>query len=146
MSDNRKRILDMLDAKKITVDEAMKLLDAVEKGDMASCETKPAGRPIKYLRVLVDSPHGFKDEHGNRGEGPGKVNVRVPVALIRAGMKFTALLPKEASDQIDAKLKEKGVNFNIRNIKDEDIEELIQALSELEVDVDGGDKVRVFAE
>ena len=146
MSENRKRILDMLDAKKITVDEAMKLLDAVERTDASSPETKPARRNIKYLRVLVDSPHGFKDEHGNRSEGPAKVNVRVPVALIRAGMKFTALIPKEASDQIDAKLKEKGVSFNIRNIKDEDIEELIQALSELEVDVDGGDKVRVFAE
>ena len=136
----------MLDAKKITVDEAMKLLEAVEKGESNPSETKSAGRSIKYLRVLVDSPRGFKDEHGNRGEGPGKVNVRVPVALIRAGMKFTALLPKEASEQIDAELKKKGISFNIHNIKDEDIEELIQALSELEVDVDGGDKVRVFAE
>jgi hypothetical protein len=146
MPDNRQKILEMLDAKKISVEEAMKLLDAVERPAGGTGAAKPDGRSIKYLRVLVDSPHGFKDEHGYRGEGPAKVNIRVPVGLIRAGMKFTALLPKEASDQIDARLKEKGVSFNLRNIKDEDIEELIQALAELEVDVDGGDKVRVFAE
>jgi hypothetical protein len=145
MSDNRKRILDMLDAKKITVEEAMKLLDAVERPGSTPESTIPSGRTIKYLRVLVDSPQGHTDEHG-RHHPPGKVNIRVPVGLIRAGMKFTSLLPKEASDQIDAELKKKGVSFNIRNIKDEDIEELIQALSELEVDVDSGEKVRVFAE
>ena len=146
MSDNRKRILDMLDARKITVDEAMKLLDAVEKNENSTAPSKPDGRTIKYLRVMIDSPQGFKDEHGHRSDGPAKVNVRVPVGLIRAGMKFTALLPKEASDQIDAELKKKGVSFNIRNLKDSDIEELIQALAELEVDIEGGDRVRVFAE
>ncbi len=141
MSDNRKRILEMLDAKKISVEEAMKLLEAVEHAGGTPVEvSRPEGRSIKYLRVLVDSARG------QHGEGPGKVNIRVPVGLIRAGMKFTSLLPKEASDEIETALKDKGVNFNIKNLKDEDVEGFIQALSELEVDVDNGDKIRVFAE
>ena len=64
MADNRQKILEMLDAKKITVDEAMRLLKAVDNGDRASTE-KPIeqlverlSRKIKYLRVLVDNPQG----------------------------------------------------------------------------------------
>lgn len=148
MNDNRQKILEMLDAKKITVTEAMKLLQAVENSEKSSTETgsleQLADRVtsrIKYLRVLVDNPGG------HHGESAEKVNVRVPVSLIRAGIKFTSLIPKEAGDKIEEELKAKGINFNLKNIKDEDVDELIAALAELEVDVDGGNgKVRVFAE
>jgi hypothetical protein len=149
MSDNRKKILEMLDAKKITVDEATKLLSAVDRGDRESFSNeKPfdqivnrVSRKIKYLRVLIDNPSS------HHGEGPEKVNVRVPVSLIRAGMKFTSLIPREAGDKVEEELRCRGINLNVKNIKDEDIDELIEALSELEVDIDGGDgKVRVFAE
>ena len=149
MSDNRKKILEMLDAKKITVDEATKLLSAIDRGDKALfSEERPAeqfmsrvGRKIKYLRVLIDSPRG------HHGDKPEKVNVRVPVSLIRAGMKFTSLIPREAGDKVEEELRCRGINLNIKNIKDEDIDALIDALAELEVDIDGGEgKVRVFAE
>jgi hypothetical protein len=148
MSDNRKKILEMLDAKKITVDEATKLLSAIDRGGTSYSDEKPidqivnrVSRKIKYLRVLIDNPSS------HHGEGPEKVNVRVPVSLIRAGMKFTSLIPREAGDKVEEELRCRGINLNIKNIKDEDIDELIEALSELEVDIDGGDgKVRVFAE
>lgn len=141
MSDNRTRILELLDAKKISVEEATRLLEALERPEKTDTDAFRLGsRSIKYLRVLVDSPHG------HHGEGPGKVNIRVPVSLIRAGMKFTSLLPKEASTQIEDALKDKGIDFNLKNIKDEDVDELIKALTELEIDVDSGDKIRVFAE
>lgn len=149
MSDNRKKILEMLDAKKITVDEATKLLSAIDRGGSSSfSDEKPVeqilnrvGRKIKYLRVLVDSPHG------HHGDAPERVNVRVPVSLIRAGMKFTSLIPREAGDKVEEELRNRGINLNIKNIKDEDIDDLIDALAELEVDIDGGEgKVRVFAE
>ena len=142
MSDNKKRILDMLEAGKITSEEAMKLLSATENSDREPGEGKPgAFRKIKYLRVIVDNPNQ------TGGNMPGKVNVRVPVSLIRAGMKFTSLIPGDAANQIEGALRDKGVNFNLKNLKDEDIDELIDALRELEVDIDGGEgKVRVYAE
>jgi hypothetical protein len=145
--DNRKRILEMLDAGKLSVDEAMKLLEAIDKGGSGQSDYEAAPTPlrnIKYLRVMVDVPEGHR---GNHGERPGKVNVRVPVSLLRAGMKFKSLLPREASDKIDQALKDKGIDFNFKNIKDEDFESLIQALAELEVDIDGDNgKVRITAE
>ncbi len=142
MSDNKKRILDMLEAGKINTEEAMKLLSAIENTDRESDENKPlAFKKFKYLHVIVDNPH----KKGS--DKPEKVNVRVPVSLIRAGMKFTSLIPHDAGRHVESALRKKGINFNLKNIKDEDIEELIDALRELEVDIDGGKgKVRIYAE
>ena len=67
--------------------------------------------------------------------------------LIRAGMKLTALIPPHAADKVNDALKEKGVNLDLRNLKMDDIEELVQALSDLEVDVQSGkEKVHVYVE
>jgi hypothetical protein len=142
MSDTKKRILDLLEAGKITSEEAMKLLSATEEG--GSRESGESGfsalKKIKYLRVIVDNPHP-------KANAPGKVNVRVPVSLIRAGMKFTSLIPGDAANNVECALREKGVNLNLKNIKDDDIEDLINALRDLEVDFDNGEgKVRVYAE
>ena len=140
MSDNQKRILDMLAEGKISADEAQKLLAAIGSG---SDETKsaPPSSP-KYLRVVIQpNPDAPENEDVKR------VNVRVPVALIRAGIKFTSLIPADASDQVNAALKEKGIDFDIRNLKPEDLEELIMALHDLEVDVQNGqEKVHVYVE
>ena len=144
MSENQKRILEMLADKKISVDEAQRLLSVLEPetdsgikvpGDTAGKKPVP-----KYLRVVVHP-------NAEAGSDTEKVNVRVPIALIRAGMKFTSLIPAHASDHVNKALKEKGIDFDLRNLKTEDLEELIDALSDLEVDVQNGqEKVRVYME
>jgi|SRR5208283_69270 len=151
MGNKRKKILELLASGKINVDEANELLSAV--GEKTLGDEPPAAtiaRKIRFLRVLVTpNPDYTGPRSGKFGASgqPDKVNIRVPVALIRAGMKFTALIPREASDKVEAALRDKGVNFNLKNLKDSDIEELITALSELEVDVDGGEaKVHIYAE
>lgn len=70
------------------------------------------------------------------------------MSLIRAGMKLKSLIPPAAMDKVDGALKEKGIDFDVRNIKPGDLEELIDALGELQVDIDssGGEKVKVFVE
>jgi hypothetical protein len=62
-------------------------------------------------------------------------------------MKLTSLIPGNASNKVNEALREKGIDFDLRNLKTEDLEELVDALSELEVDVqDGKEKVRVYVE
>ncbi len=62
-------------------------------------------------------------------------------------MRFTKLIPPDAASHVEVALREKGINLNLKNFKDEDIEELINALRELDVDIGGGEgKVRVYAE
>jgi Fe-S-cluster formation regulator IscX/YfhJ len=131
MSDNQKRILDMLAEGKISADEAQKLLAALGSGGDEPKSTQP--RDAKYLRVVI-----HPDPDAPETDDVRKVNVRIPIALIRAGIKFTSLIPADASGQINAALKDKGIDFDVRNLKPEDLEELIAALHDLEVDVQSG--------
>jgi hypothetical protein len=70
------------------------------------------------------------------------------MSLIRAGIKLTSLIPSEARDKVNLALHEKGIDFDARNMRPEDIEELIGSLSDLEVDVVSktGESVRVYVE
>ncbi len=138
MSDERKKILELLADKKISVEEAEKLLAAL--GGQAS-EAEPAcggKKNWKYLRVLV--------EPGPGSEMEDKVNIRVPMKLIRAGLKFAAFIPHQAQGQVRAALKEKGIDMDMTKITPEDLEEIVANLDDLTVEVDGKDKVRVFCE
>lgn len=139
MSEERKRILKMLADGKITSDEAEDLLDALGKNsgqqpaETAAVERKNP-KNVKYMYVKVLSAQ------------QDNVDVRVPLGLIRAGMRFTSLIPPQAMEHINSSLKEKGMNFDLSNIKPEDIEELIKNLAEMEVNVNSknGDIVKVF--
>jgi hypothetical protein len=145
MTENQKKILEMVADKKITVDEAYRLLSliqpAADSGNPGPKEPKPSP---KYMRVVVDTEHSWE---GGCDRGPTHINIRVPVALLRAGVKLATLIPPEAYNQVDEKLKNRGIMFDLRNMKPENVEELIQALKELEVDIHGGqEKVRVYTE
>ena len=140
MSENRRQILDMLGQGKITADEAERLMSALEK-EPASHVAAPAGAngKIKYLRVLVDG----KDEH----EGPVKVNVRVPVMLLRAGVKLTSIIPPRARTEVNDALRKEGIDVDIGKLTPESLEDIVEQLRELQVDVDSERaKVRVFCE
>ena len=82
------------------------------------------------------------------GEEGEKVDVKIPLALVRSGLKLTSLIPPQAMDQINRQMADSGVAIDFSNLKPEDIDELIDALREMEVNVDGknGEKVRVYAE
>lgn len=140
MSDNQKRILDMLAEGKISADEAQKLLAALGSGDDEAKSAPP--RDAKYLRVVV-----VPDPDSPKSEDVNRINVRIPISLIRAGIKFTSLIPADASEQVNEALKEKGIDFDVRNLKPEDLEELITALHDLEVDVQSGqEKAHIYVE
>lgn len=139
MNEARMKILEMLSKGRISVEEASALLEKVIVREQAP-ETEAVvegngNAPVRkgvprYLRVVVDSADG------------DKVNVRVPMSLIRTGLKLSSLMPAEAAEAVS----ERGIDLSA--LKDLDGEELVEALRELTVDVDSadGDKVRVFTE
>jgi len=142
MNNDRRAVLQMLSDGKINADEAERLLSALDYGSSPASPAMPApthnGAP-KYLRVTVDALEG---------EGaPTKVNVRVPMALLRAGVRLTSLIPPTARDEVNAELAKNGVPFDIGQLKPENLEELISHLNDLTVDVDAPDaRVRVYCE
>jgi len=146
MTDSQKRILEMLAENKITVDEAARLISAINNPGhtaTATYEPTPSGKPLpKYLRVVVQPNTESGAEAGHE-----HVNIRVPIALIRAGIKLTALIPSVAADRVNEALGEKGFDLDLKKLKPEDLESLVDALSELEVDVkDKKEKVRIYLE
>jgi hypothetical protein len=141
MSEDRRSILQMLSEGKLTADEAERLISALERDPALRLEgATPKAKPApKYLRVAVDTDEG----HG----GPTKVNVRVPMNLLRAGVRLSSIIPPHARDRVNAAMRENGVPFDINSLKPENLEELVEQLNDLTVDVDQDrTKVRIYCE
>ena len=154
MDDNKKKILQMLAESKISVDEASRLLTLLGEETKSTNGTNTPEKPktnAKYLYVKVEPKEERKNHPGSwEHEGhhePERVNVRIPVALVRAGMKLTALMPPQVADEVNKALKDKGMGFDIRNLKDEYIEQLIGALQDTEIEVDSDEAlIKVYAQ
>jgi hypothetical protein len=108
MNDEQDRVLKLLEEKKITAEEAAKLLDAI-KGSAGGDKRN------RFLKVRVFP----------RGSDKAKVNVTLPIGLVKWGMNF---IPNEAKakieeQEIDMKMitdaLEKGITGKIVDV-DED--------------------------
>ena len=143
MNEQRRQVLQMLAEGKITAAEAERLIDALAEEQPESppgAAPRPKARP-KYLRVVVQSD----DDSG--GDAASRINIRVPLQLLRAGVRLTSLLPPQALAKINAELDKSGIPIDLTQLKPQHIEDLIEHLDELTVDVeDPGSKVQVFCE
>jgi hypothetical protein len=142
MTEDRKRILSMLKEGKISVEEAEELLDAIGRNEESGgrVENSDSGRPDpKYLKVIVKSKPGA-DGHEN-------VNIRIPLQLIRAGIKLGSLIPHGAHGKVDHAFREKGIDIDLKNLKAEDLSQIIESLRDMSIDVDSDDEtVRIYCE
>jgi hypothetical protein len=163
MNENRRQILNMLAANKITAEEAERLLAVLESSGRSAeasafpgsvsgfspsngVKVEPPRSHAKYLRVLVEAEAG-KDT----GKGPVSVNIRVPMQLLRAGVRLASLIPAQAHQHLDEALSQHGVPLTLSQIKPENLEELIDHLDDLTIDVAAKEshqnvKVKVFSE
>ncbi len=143
MSEERKRILQMVADKKITIDEAERLLIALSGDGRTGSEEraeKGAGSEAKFLRVVVQKKQGAPG-------GKEDVNIRVPLVLVKAGVKFGRFLPGEAQDKISRALKEKGIDIDLGHLDQNSLDQMIEALRTMSIDVDSEvEKVRIFCE
>jgi hypothetical protein len=140
MNEQRRDILDMLAGGKITAAEADQLITALERDQppaASALDTRPKARK-KYLRVLLDTVDN--DE-------PGRINIRVPLQLLRAGVRLAALIPPIALERANTELTKSGVPIDLAQLKPEQLEALVEHLDELTVDMDQPDaKIRIYCE
>jgi hypothetical protein len=136
MSEERRQVLEMLSEGKITVPEAEQLLQAV-----AASPSDPGGDKKvepRYFRILVNKP-------AREGKKAEAVNIRVPMTVIRGGLRLGALFPGmlgKKKIQLD-----NGMELDLSKITYTDLEAMIKDIGELTVDVDGGDaQVRIRCE
>ncbi len=123
-AEEKKQILEMLTSGKITQDQAMELLNALDGSEEETIKT-PSGKK-KFLRIRVDDK-----------KGGDKVNINIPIGLVKIGLK----LASKYGDDDDLKALEKV-----------DMEEVLQMIEEgvegklVEVDTNEGEKVEIYVE
>jgi len=109
MSDERARILKLLEEGKITPQDAARLLDAVGEGN----GDKPGNR---FLKVKVTED----------GSTRPKVSITLPVALVKLGMRFAPhsaranIADHEIDTRVITEALEKGITGKIIEVHDEE--------------------------
>jgi DUF4097 and DUF4098 domain-containing protein YvlB len=139
MSDEKKRILEMIQEGKITSAEGLELLAAL---DDSVDQVKPLKTRLtkRFLRVKVYTDKAVK------------VNVNIPLALIKVASKFATVGLKYIPDEARAEMEKKGIDLT-----QIDMEELVNAIEQglvdeklVDVDVDdpkeGKVRVEVYVE
>jgi hypothetical protein len=143
MSDDTRRVLDLLAQGKITVDEAHRLLKALGEqtprpGAASHAESGDVPKP-RFIRIHVYKP-------GRDGREPKDVNIRVPLAVVRGGMRLGTMIPGW-QQWMQACVKEHGKEVELGKLDPEAIEELLREAGEMNIDVGGtGERVRITLE
>jgi hypothetical protein len=145
MSDETRRVLDLLAQGKITVDEAGRLLAALgASGGAAPAAAAATGTTAsatpRYVRIAVHK--AAKD-----GKRDKDVNIRVPIAIVRSGMRLGAMIPGLAGDQFTARMRERGLDVDFSKLDGPAIEAVLKELAESNIEIeDGRSQVRITCE
>jgi hypothetical protein len=133
MNEESRKVLEMLSSGTITVQEAEQLLKAVGAPATDAKATEP-----RYFRIMVNKP-------ARDGKKAENVNIRVPITVVRGGLRLTALFPGmlgKKKIQLD-----NGTELDLSKVQYTDLEAMIKDIGELTVDVDGDDaQVRIRCE
>jgi hypothetical protein len=130
----------MLSNGKISVQEAEQLLHAVSTAGQSSTagQTNEQKAEPRFFRILVNKP-------AREGKKAEAVNIRVPITVVRGGLRLGALFPGmlgKKKIQLD-----NGAELDLSKVTYTDLEAMIKDIGELTVDVDGGDaQVRIRCE
>ena len=136
MSDETRKVLEMLSSGKITVQEAEQLLQAVTAPAPDESNAEKKAEP-KYFRILVNKP-------ASEGKKAENVNIKVPMSVVRGGLRLSSVFPGlmgKKKIQLD-----NGTELDLSKIHYADLEAMIKDIGELTVDVDGDAQVRIRCE
>src|SRR5438477_7512990 len=131
MSEETRKVLEMLSSGKVSVQEAEQLLQAVATPRAAADDKKVEPR---YFRILVNKP-------AHEGKKAEAVNIRVPITVVRCGLRLGSLFPGMlAKKKIQLG---NGSELDLSKVTYTDLEAMIKDIGELSVDVDGDAQVRI---
>lgn len=143
MNDDVRRVLELLAQGKVTVDEAEQLLRALKdqsaRADSAAKEEAGATARRRFIRISVHKP-------GTQGRQDKDVNIRVPMAVVRGGLRLGTMIPG-FNASMNAHLRERGVDIDLSKIDPAMIESVLAEMGELNIDVGhSGEQVRITYE
>ena len=112
-AEERLKVLQMLKDNKISVDEAAELLKTLEKTEQTGTSGEPCNPNIqrgKWMRVAVTEV----------GTGKAKVNLKLPLGVVKAGIKLGAKFSPELREMDSEKLLEAIQDGGVGKIIDVD--------------------------
>jgi len=121
MSEERSRILQMVSQGKITAEEGVRLLDALREASPAG-PTQAAGA-ARWFHVRIT----------DLATGRVKVNVNLPLSLVKAGMKMGARFSPEMNELNWEELADairEGASGKIVDVEDQDDGEKVEVFIE----------------
>jgi hypothetical protein len=134
MSEETRKVLEMLSNGKVSVQEAEQLLQAVTAPSQSTDEKRVEPR---YFRILVNKP-------AREGKKAEAVNIRVPMTVVRGGLRLGSLFPGMlAKKKVQLA---NGSELDLSKVTYTDLEAMIKDIGELTVDVDGDAQVRIRCE
>jgi SHOCT-like protein len=151
-TDDTRRILDMLAGGKITVDEADRLLkalaadrptDAAPAGGTTGRDARPRWFRINIRKPAKADGHAAKD-----------VNIRVPIAVVKGGMRLGAIIASFAGEKAAQRMKARGVDLDLSTINGDlsrmngdEFAAFLTSLDDMNIEIDDGkSQVRITAE
>ena len=145
-----RRVLDMLAQGKITVDEADRLLKAL---NAPASESEAAGQPgdpsrARWVRINI---HKVSDENRHQ---PKDVNIRVPISVVKGGMRLGAIIATFAGEKAALRMKRRGIDLDLPKINADlskmngpEFEAFLKSLDDVDIEVDDGkSQVRITCE
>ena len=150
-TDDTRRILDMLSQGKITVDEADRLIKALntnQPAEAAAAEPATGARPARWFRINIHKP--AKDE----AHRPKDVNIRVPIAVVKGGMRLGAIIGTFAGEKAARRMKARGLDIDLAAINSDlsqmngpEFDEFLRSLNDTNIEIDDGRaQVRITCE
>ena len=148
-AENTRRILELLAQGKTTVDEAGRLLKALggAPGDEAPADDAGPRPKPSWFRINIHKP---ANDHRQAKD----VNIRVPVSVMKGGMRLGAIIATFAGEKAARRMRERGIDLDLARINGDlsklngpQFEELLTSLNDLNIDIDDGkSQVRITAE
>ena len=152
MGDETRRVLDLVAQGKITVDEAHQLLAAI--GAPAPAADATAAPPLdgdrpqpRWVRINVHKP---ANDHRQAKD----VNIRVPVSVMKGGMRLGAIIATFAGEKAARRMRERGIDLDLAKINGDfsklngpEFDQFLKTLDDVHIDIDDGKaQVRITAE
>ena len=147
MSEETRRILDLLAQGKVTVGEADKLIDAIAAPAAQAAAETDAGEHAtpRWIRINV-----FK--LAREGKQDKEVNIRVPIAVVKGGMRLGAIIATFAGEKAAQRMKARGVDLDLSAINNDlskmngpEFDAFLNSLHDIDID-DGKSQVRITCE
>jgi SHOCT-like protein len=150
-TDDTRRILDMLSQGKITVDDAdrlLKALNAAQPAEATATETAADDpRRTRWVRINVHKP---ANEHHREKD----VNIRVPIAVVKGGMRLGAIIATFAGENAAQRMKARGIDLDLSKINGDlskmngaEFDAFLKSLDDTNIEIDDGrSQVRITCE